>query len=168
VFVEEDQQQHPIPDAVVIAAERAGLRIGAGSAMTDGNGEFIIGGLDAPGDYDLAIERSGWNPGFAVSIPTGGTAAVELEPDGLLTGKVLDANTLDPIEGAVVEVFVENAASDAYSAAISAPDGQYALQLSPGTYSVLTQVGASTLPSPIGSVVVPSNSANTLDILFPQ
>ena len=86
-------------------------------APSDEEGGFGLAGLP-PGVFQVEAEAEGFAPAVATGIRSGETALdLVLEEGFTIHGKVIDAGTLQPIEGAEVVVYCHSGGRSAYAAA---------------------------------------------------
>jgi uncharacterized surface anchored protein len=141
-----DQAGNPIQGAGLNAQPMTGG--GDGSAITDANGDYTIGGL-APGNYRVAAAAAGFvfelyddTIDFALATAIAVTSGAdrpntdfELSTGGGISGLVTD-EIGSPLQGVFVEAsFVDGCCSN--GGATTGPDGVYTiLGLAPGSYRV--------------------------------
>lgn len=109
-----------------------------GSTLTDINGAYSFSDL-APGNYIVFVNKTGFQAQFIgaiVSANSTTTVNFVLDPNpGTIAGKVSDANTGNPIRGALVEVLDGPLL---IASALTDPNGNYSIpDLQPNTYTVL-------------------------------
>jgi hypothetical protein len=150
----------PIEGAVVVAQGRND----AGRAATNARGAYEIDDLDA-GDYAVTARARGYQTARyprPVTVARGITTDINfrLVPSGggrergFITGRVVDAKTGDPIEGAVVMAMADPGQGEDGVAAMSSDGedgrrgmfravtnarGQYRMGVRPGVYKVLAR-----------------------------
>jgi len=128
-FVYDAVTQQPIQGAVVTAVEANA------SAVTDANGWFQIS--VEPGTYTVVANATGYYPAEQqVSVDENETVVVnfQLTPNqpGYIEGYVFDANTSQPIEGALVTAVGPMGAFNATTNA----SGYYQVEVPPGNYTI--------------------------------
>ncbi len=150
----------PVEDAVVVAQGRNG----GGRAVTNARGLYEIDDLEA-GDYAVTAMARGYE---TARYPRPVTVARGITPDinfrlvpkgggqdkGFITGRVVDAKTGNPIEGALVMAMAGRRPGEDGIAAMSSQEedgrrgvfravtnarGQYRIPVRPGVYKVLAK-----------------------------
>ena len=136
-----DPQREPIQSFTVTAASGEDRWAGAVSQSFDsGRGEFRLGPV-APGERLVVAIAEGFQPANERKVNVVGGETVTgvelvLSPSGELTGRVLDASTRRPIEGALIapaELRMEDLAASV--GATTGSDGVYVLRALPGKRS---------------------------------
>jgi hypothetical protein len=112
----------------------------AATCATDDEGGYLLVGLDPDEVYCVHASKGGFyesseNPLLDVPTATLDADFVLLAADGAITGRVLDAGTLEPLEGASIDA--ENGLGH-FGSAMSGADGSFTIPaLAPaGLYSV--------------------------------
>lgn len=147
----------PVADARVVLADREGSPVM--EAVSDDNGLFILYDIPA-GEYRVAVEAFGYSATAERTVRTDElplfveiqVRPAPLETEGIavrvrpresywrnkvqiITGKVLDARTDDPIEA--MDVIVRNLAGESVGRTLSDEEGRFGLRVDqPGLYRV--------------------------------
>jgi protocatechuate 3,4-dioxygenase beta subunit len=161
----------PIPNAWVSACGPS-----CGHALTDENGEYLIGNL-LPGNYRVTASASGYRPKRypeMVEVISGqitpninfALASYQQPPParGSISGLVIDKNTGEPIAGTYILAMRRRMRG--MGRAITGPDGTYQIEnLLPGEYQVMAR-HPDYLPEVYPELVVVREGQNTPDINF--
>ncbi|WP_282137851.1 carboxypeptidase regulatory-like domain-containing protein [Rossellomorea aquimaris] len=155
----------PIQSAGVITVI-SGSGIVVASTLTDQEGNYILTGL-APGDYNVIFSADGYvRSTFMITLSPNETAVLNaaLEPNpATITGNVRDANTLDPIGNAIIQVFT----LDGILLGVTLTDmnGNYIISGLPGGTVVLV-VRAQGYQSQMQNVTVTRGNTTTINFLL--
>jgi len=139
------------------------------SVLTDGEGRATISGL-APGPYAMTVESEGFQVASRnvdiVARTTSNVTFVLIPASGMLTGSVLDAQSLEPIAGTTVRLL--GVALDRRTQTDAA--GHYRFEAVPiGSYSVEAQRdGYGLAPSATAIVTAATPSFNVADLFLPR
>ncbi len=138
------------------------------STITDSNGDYTVEGL-APGNYTITVSAAGFQVQFkAAMVSSNATTVVNftLSPDvGFLEGSVVDSYTLQPIQGAVVELLL---GQTLVSTVLTDGAGNYNIpNLAPGHYNVRISA-ASFQGAVIGAAIVSGSTTNISFNLQPE
>ena len=149
----------PIPGAYVNFVQGITL---LGTAVSDDNGGYSMSSL-APGDYVVQALAEGYGTKtLGATVTAGGTAQVSFalsKATGTIIGTVRDAQTANPIGGAIIGLFQN---SQVMTFSLTAPDGTYTLtDVAPGTY--LVRVRAAGYQSSFEGAIVPADQTVEVD-----
>ncbi|MFG6149247.1 carboxypeptidase regulatory-like domain-containing protein [Halobacillus sp. B23F22_1] len=149
----------PISGAIVTVSDVNGLPIT--NAVTDLNGNFLIGGLPPTTVIVSAVAAGYGSASTAVLLSPGATVSttIALTPQpGGVTGVVTSAVTSEPISGATVQIFDETRAL--VVTLTTDPNGLYSFtNLSGGVYRIV--VSAAGFGTALQDVTVSSNQITT-------
>lgn len=144
----QDDQGNPVPGARVIVADNSGEH---GSDLSNANGYWAIGGLDA-GVYRLSAIPPWSHSGLLPPQPLEVTLPGATNPYPLVFGSpikivqgTVSANTGQPVFHAQVLARRVNLPGQAHT--LSAADGSYRLDLSPGVWALTVRPISDTLPT---------------------
>lgn len=142
------------------ALTNALVAVGANSALTDGQGVYLITGIEA-GTHDVLVSLSGYTAAtvsIAFAPGQGYVFSPTLQSTGYstsLTGKVVDADTSAPLAAATVQVGSATATTGA--------DGSFSLaNLSPGAFSLKASATGYPASTFSGVLLAGANSLGTL------
>lgn len=97
---------------------------------TNADGRFRFLGLDPLTSYQVFVTAEGFRPDLE-GVSTGTDEDIELRPGATFGGRVLDANTTVPIEGAEVWIWLENRGPGGIEdklVSLTGADGAYTLE----------------------------------------
>ncbi len=161
-----DSLNQPIQGAVVTVRENTTAGAVVAAVLTDGNGQYVVPGLQARSYVALISAAGKASYVTGVMINSGATTTLNAQLadlPGALLGTILDASTGLPIIGASVQVSVRNSAGAVVASAFSDPSGNYLISgLSPGGYTVT--VSASNYQGNSASANVPPNGSVTVSM----
>ncbi|WP_433750424.1 carboxypeptidase regulatory-like domain-containing protein [Falsibacillus pallidus] len=161
-----DSASAPLSGAVVNIYQEGGSGNIIARIVTQSNGSYGVPTLP-PGTYFIVAIKDGYQSmSMGAIITAGGTASVNfqlLSNPGNVTGTIFDADTMNPIEGAAIQIKVLDASGTIVQFTFSDSDGIYLLSnLAPGTYTLVAS--APGYQNGLSSVVIPSNATVQLDI----
>lgn len=155
----------PIQSAGVVTVI-SGSGIVVASTLTDQEGNYILTGL-APGEYNVIFSADGYvRSTFMITLSPNETAVLNaaLEPTpATITGNVSDANTLAPIENAIIQVFTLD--GTLLGVTLTDMNGNYTISGLPGGTVVLV-VRAQGYQSQMQNVSVTRGSTATVNFLL--
>ena len=160
-----------IPGATVYVQSAYGPAIpgrGTFSALTDGAGNYSIGGLE-PGNYTLVAYKTGYNravsnPGTVLTVEgdssvSGANLSLVQGASGIITGVVTDSSSI-PVPGASVTFTTSDGTSQSTT---TDANGSYTLSnVPPGTYTGIASATGASATSPQETVT----SGATLTVNF--
>lgn len=156
-----DEEGQPVPSFSVSASPMAS-RAGGPPAQSfdDRAGQFLLGPL-SPGTTRVWAAAEGYQPGEAsdVAVRTGETTdgvVLKLKRSTVLEGRVTDARTRRPVEGALVipAEWQSSALAEAVGSYTDA-DGRYRLDALPGTRTTIHVTAPGYYPLMVGGVEGP-------------
>lgn len=102
-----DPEGRPVPGAEVMATRNAEILHFKGDLTAGEDGRFVVEGLDPRGEIYLRARAAGWIPGppVKVTLPPEGEVEVPVREGRTLTGRVVDAESGEGLEGLDVELF---------------------------------------------------------------
>ncbi|MFQ3545546.1 carboxypeptidase regulatory-like domain-containing protein [Halobacillus rhizosphaerae] len=129
----------PIIGAVTVARTVGGIPVIVASVVTDGNGNYMIGGL-APGSYSISSSAAGYAINAVGALVESGqttTVDIALSPAaGSISGVVTDEEGM-PILNSFIEIKVFDQAGNLIQTVLADSQGEFLISgLSPGTYQL--------------------------------